>query len=599
MAFLVHAIANSNCHNNHHQPQQQQRFFASAQLQPDDPEEQDYYCGWNWEEANAGCAHHCPSGLDADCPPLPNGRPRRCIAAAGCYARFRKVYWTGVISLSFDREEHFANIAATSVLGYMTDEEEGAFEESFRRRLLEALDDEKMQISVSVEDQEYDRPCVSVLSGLDATYATSLDMTVSVVGEYIPTEDVSFTDETFGSRVLASVDADPQSFVNAIRNDANDSPSSSSFFDALGGISGIEEDELGESPSSAPSAPPSRGFDQSLDVRIDPRASGSYGIVFNVRTARCGQHPDQKTCGTVLLTGMSFVTNWEGRLEYMVYSKVGPYQKFVGRDVFWDLIASGQTYGRGSKEYTRVLEEDTTVDVGGNVELSYIGFKPVHVPGDRSQRSFYVTVTKKFAKDDGSPIPVSFSFPQNGESEGTREFEVVAGNEEIDVYEGEGVLDYPWRPNGDGPYYVKPRGFIGSFDYERYPCHPLLNFTGWPCPYVRRTGRPTAKPTTVPTNRLATGSPTRNPTNATDANGATTTPVSQTNQTNNQTGTDAPELASPGPETDVSNNATLAVGEQEREEETSNGVMISWKVAYRSVGWGVAAMVLLQVFRLD
>ncbi|EJK58353.1 hypothetical protein THAOC_21534, partial [Thalassiosira oceanica] len=42
---------------------------SNGQLFPDDEVSQDYYCGYDWVEANAGCQYPCPSGSDADCPP--------------------------------------------------------------------------------------------------------------------------------------------------------------------------------------------------------------------------------------------------------------------------------------------------------------------------------------------------------------------------------------------------------------------------------------------------------------------------------------------------------------------------------------------------
>merc|ERR1711971_1289912 len=55
-----------------------------------------------------------------------------------------------------------------------------------------------------------------------------------------------------------------------------------------------------------------------------------------------------------------------------------------------------------------------------------------------------------------------------------------------------------------GPYYRRPRGFLGSFDYDRYPCRPFLNFTGWPGPNTYEPTRETAvgsltAPVTAPT----------------------------------------------------------------------------------------------------
>eukprot|EP00571_Detonula_confervacea_P003890 CAMPEP_0172324554 /NCGR_PEP_ID=MMETSP1058-20130122/51645_1 /TAXON_ID=83371 /ORGANISM="Detonula confervacea, Strain CCMP 353" /LENGTH=576 /DNA_ID=CAMNT_0013040857 /DNA_START=150 /DNA_END=1877 /DNA_ORIENTATION=- len=564
-------IATSFFVNNYYNPP----LVCTAQLLPDDPTYADFYCGWDWEEANAKCEYHCPSGLDSDCPLLSNGRKRRCIAAAGCFSRFQKVYWTGYIHLSFDKEQHLANTnnavtneevpaeAGPPALDLMTEEETEAFESSFQDYLFEALK-EQIQISaVTVQEQEYNRPCVAAAIEADDPTSTALDMEIRILGEYIPI-DGSFTDDQFGEEILNSVWADPESFVNAIKN-------ASSFFEALTGISAIEEDSLVESPSSSPSESPTRSYDQTLDIRIDPRPTGSYGIVFNVKTPPGGN--------SILLTSMSFVTLHEGKLEYEIYSKLGPFERFVGRTNMFDLVASGQTTGMGPKAYTRALEEDTVVN-----GVQYVGFKPVHVLGDRGQRSFYISMTKTFLADDGSPIPILFSYPISG-TEGEREYEVVASNEELEVYEGDGVLEYPWPKEKDGIYYRRPRGFIGSFDYDRSPCLPNTNFTGWPCPYVPQT-RPTKIPTKNPTNaprKNPTTKPTMQPSEA-DTNSDSGPEA----KTNNNADPEAETNNNSGPEAETNNNSTLKVGVGEKE--ISNAVTGSWKITNKSYCCGLALL---------
>ncbi|KAL7535704.1 hypothetical protein ACHAWF_005242 [Thalassiosira exigua] len=578
--------------------------LCNAQLSPDDPANMDYYCGWDWIEANANCEFRCPSGIDDDCPPMPNGRKRRCIAAAGCFARFKKVYWTGVVSLAFDKELHWTNEAVnvavgtetkatdaalneeaesspTSV-GIMSEEATKAFENTFQDYLFVRVN-ENLQVSelaissVTVKEQEYDKPCVEAVYGGYAPSVTSLDLIVRVVGEFIPIGDLKTTDDQFGDKVLFIISTDPSPFVDAVKY-------SSPFFEAITGLSAIEEDDMVEAPSSSPSEAPSRDFDQVFDIRIDPRPTGSYGIVFSVRTPRGGN--------TIMMTAMSFVTLHEGKLEYEVWTRLGPYENYVGKNNFWELIASGQTTGRGGKEYTPILGEDTTVE-DGDETLNYMGFKPVHVPGDRGMRSFYVAVTKRFTKEDGSPIPILFSYPIKGENDGLRVYEVIDDTPEIEIYEGDGVLDYPWSNWKDGPYYRRPRGFIGFFEYDRYPCHPVINFTGWPCPYQPKTRKPTALPTTRPTAPPVTKVPTTYPTNAPTKN-----PAAQTNQTeaDAQVGTIAQI------ETDTESGAemlnpsssgveTLTIGVPK--DEASNGMILSWKITYRS--WDFALAILLML----
>ena len=461
---------------------------CTAQLLPDESEYLDYYCGWDWLEANDKCEYPCPSGLDADCPPLANGRKRRCIASAGCYARTKKVYWDGVISLSFDKDMHMPNnvvnpyvVVTTTPPPVVDGEDEETVEEEIvvnppppemttkdkevletllQDYLFEALKGQLDVSSVELSYQEYDRPCVQIAvdwgEDYDVTKRTSLDIEIRVIGEYIPVNTESYTDAYFGEVILDSINLDARigSFMNTVKQ-------SSSFFGPLMDLYAIDEESVVETPSSSPSEPPTKSFDQSLDLRIDPGPTGSYGIVFTVRTPKGGN--------SILLKGMSFVTLHEGTLEYQVYTRLGSFQRIVGQTSLFELIASGITTGKGAKEYVPLLTDDTIVN-----GTKYKGFKPVHVPGNGAQRSIYITMTDRFKTDKDGPIPILFSYPIE-DNEGERGYGRIDGNDNLEVYEGDGVLSFPWPKNGDGPYYRRPRGFIGSFDYDRNPCHPIEN----------------------------------------------------------------------------------------------------------------------------
>ena len=208
----------------------------------------------------------------------------------------------------------------------------------------------------------------------------------------------------------------------------------------------------------------------------------------------------------------------------------------------------------------------------------------MHVPGDRGQRSFYVTLTKRFEQEDGSVIPILFSYPID-DNEGERKYAMIDSSPELEVYEGDATLTYAWSQYTDGPTFRRPRGFIGNFEYDRYPCHPLLNFTGWPCPFIPdipEAAPPTAKPTGRPTAPSITRSPTKRPTkNPTDS--PTTKPVALIEAETE--GSDESENI-----TDYEFTVSIAVDD---EEETNNGVK-SWKIAYRrSFGCGSLAVLVM------
>jgi hypothetical protein len=487
----------------------------------------DFYCGYDWEEANLYCEHPCPSGLDADCPPLPNGLERRCIASAGCFYRFRSVNSTFVLSFLFDGNEHASssgyaataspatatadgNEAApgggggesdaspdedpgptTTTTMMIAEEDEEALEAAIGEYLARAIGG-SLRIpfkisSVSAYDMRYDRPCVhavAVSGWHDAISgnSTSLDVTMSAIGEYIPVGDANVTDGGFTDLILSSINDDgggAVSLVDAAR-------ASSAFFDGLSGVYAIDDDDLAEPPTSSPSSSPTRTYDQVLEIGIDADPGGSYGIVFDVRTPRGGGN-------TILLTGMSFVTlqGGGGMVEYEVYTKVGPWAGRLGDHGSFELVASGRVAGMGPEAYTRVLGEDTTssAEDSNGTAVSYMGFRPVHVPGDGGARTFYVTATKRFVTEDGSPAAVLYGPPTNG-TDGEYVYGLVDSNDDLEVYEGDGVLEYPWPGGGgdgdgeDDAYYRRPRGFFGSFEYDRAPCRPIANFSGWPCPYA-------------------------------------------------------------------------------------------------------------------
>ncbi|EJK75701.1 hypothetical protein THAOC_02566, partial [Thalassiosira oceanica] len=422
-----------------------------------------------------------------------------------------------VLSLEFTRDVHLANSQDTAVAAVTADGErvapaaklfsrsdEKTFEDELTTFLYDALKDRIDMYSVSVRGQEYDRPCVALPAGGRDDGVTSLDLNIMFTGQYIKIDElVSFTDDEFEVAVLTAVESNSQTIVNLLKE-------SSEFFRALDGITLIGEDSIVEAPSSAPSDPPTRSNTQELMTRVDPQPTGSYGIAFHVRTPPGGF--------TIMIDGMSFLVDTDEMVEYEVYSKLGTYLNVLGRTESFELVASGQIKGKGPKKMIEILEDDTTfltegetaflfgkdtylsppssepsVACTGNETIYYKGLKPIPVPGDRGQRSFYITLTNRYTKKDGSTIPLLFSSPKEEDSEGQAKFELIKENTELQLFEGTGVLDYPWpRDRGvdDDKYsaYRRPRGFVGLHELFR-----------WPCPYVSATKKPTSRPTNQPT----------------------------------------------------------------------------------------------------
>ena len=510
-------------------------FFSSvyAQLELDQDPKLDYYCGFNWLEANTFCRTACPSGLDVDCPISPSGRKQSCYQGAGCFNRMETLYWTGVVAILFDREEHMKNhkveveasgtddeenTAANDVVptaALMGKVEEVALERTLISTLQILLDDKIYLASLDIKGQTYDQPCVEAVFPLgwdrDDPSKLALDVTMRITARYIPNAVTFYTDKDLGDVFISGLGKAQDATVRELKN-------ANSFFNAVTGMAAVSEEDLAEAPSAMPSTSPTRDFDQLFEAKLDSTPTGSNGIVFSVKTP--------KGAPSVLLEGMKFVTNFEGVLEYEVYSKLGSWKNFVGRSNEFDLIASGQVTGKGPKTWVDIIQGDhvgTIVKGNETTSVNYVGFKKVYVLGDGGERSFYFTTTKRFLKEDRTAIPILFSSPINSLSESLRQYAMVTTNSELELYEGDGVLDYPWPtdPNGKSPYYRRPRGPIISFNYDRSPCEypfqylkysvsrayspniicqlfcsgfPNVNFTGWPCPYVQKTRKPTPRP---------------------------------------------------------------------------------------------------------
>jgi hypothetical protein len=301
---------------------------------------------------------------------------------------------------------------------------------------------------------------------------------MSIVGSYIPIS-TTITDEQFTDMILTFITKDGgNNMIETLTT------TSSSFFDALTSITAISNEDIAESPSTMPSSSPTRDYTQIFNMDIDPTPTGSYGLVFDVRTPKYGN--------TILLTSISFVTSTNSTLEYEVYSKLGKWQNTLGDTSSYELIASGQIVGMGPKAYTRVHDDDTIITDVNGTDTYYVGFTPVHIPGNRGRRSFYITTTKKYMSSDGSPIPILFSNALTNDT--SYDYQLIDNSTEMEIYEGDGILEYPWPRASEDIYYRRPRGFFGSFEYEREPCG--VSFTEWPCPYVfiDETIRPTGQP---------------------------------------------------------------------------------------------------------
>jgi len=171
------------------------------------------------------------------------------------------------------------------------------------------------------------------------------------------------------------------------------------------------------SKTAVPSQAPSLSHNQVIttgsknDLELGGTTTSSYGYIFNIRT--------REDAGVVLIKGFDFYTESTDTVNFELWTRLGSYKGYKGTYDGWDLIASGSVTGRGIGRYTSIPEDTLT---------------PVSIPGGGGEggtRAFYLTLdTTELVYKIGEGVSS----------------DVLVQNEsqDIEVYEGEGVLFYPF-----------------------------------------------------------------------------------------------------------------------------------------------------------
>mmetsp|Transcript_14335 Transcript_14335/g.31447 ORF Transcript_14335/g.31447 Transcript_14335/m.31447 type:complete len:963 (-) Transcript_14335:75-2963(-) len=236
-------------------------------------------------------------------------------------------------------------------------------------------------------------------------------------------------------------------------------------------------------PSEMPSEMPSRPFLTSLTTatrrELTKATSTSYGYVFNVRT--------KAEVGAVLVKGMDFYTDKFGSVNYELWTRPGTFIGYRGRYAGWELIATGSIKGKGAGELTSIPEEDfTEVSINGG-------------GSDQGTRAFYITLNSKDLVYEVAS--------QGGSFASKADVNVHDETDELEIYDGEAILAYPFPPQSQSYMYRAPRKFLGTIYYDRLPCRPLSAFgiiRELPCP---EGVAPTASPTIFSPTIFATNVP--------------------------------------------------------------------------------------------
>jgi len=214
------------------------------------------------------------------------------------------------------------------------------------------------------------------------------------------------------------------------------------------------------------------------DLQLGAESTSSYGYIFNIRTK-----PDAPV---IAMTGFDFYTETTDMVNYEVWSRLGSFKEHKGTYDGWDLIAFGSVKGRGIGRYTAIPEET---------------FTPVSIPGGGESRAFYLTL---------DTINLVYKYGTKGEPSDTKYHH---DSPDIEIWEGEGVLFYPFPDPSEAYFYRAPRQYLGAIYYDRLWCKPyslygdLDKLDEMKCPRVPTQSPTLTPPTMAPITELPTVSP--------------------------------------------------------------------------------------------
>jgi len=334
--------------------------------------------------------------------------------------------------------------------------------------------------------------------------SSALDVSVVITGDYRPPPYIDLN-------VIAedSINRQGEKVISSLQE--RGSRAGRSFFERVEGIEATAKEALTERPTRAPtgkpspgptglptaepsllpsalpsdqpSAQPSRALEQTIvtgssqDLQLGGTTTSSYGYLFNLRT--------KPTSPVVQITSLEFYTESTQSVNYEVWTREGSFKDFKGSYEGWTLIAEGSVEGRGLGRYTQIPDDTfTPVSIRGG-------------GGEDGTRAFYITLDSK---------ELIYKLGNGPDSD----VDVHASSAELEVYEGEGVLTYPFPAVAEISYYRYPRQYLGTIHYDRLPCKPYSVFghvMDLPCPDM-----PTSSPTPPqPTRNPVTPPPSTSP----------------------------------------------------------------------------------------
>ncbi|KAL7546263.1 hypothetical protein ACHAWF_009617 [Thalassiosira exigua] len=479
------------------------------------------FCGPTWIHSMLECSENCPGGWECGVP------GERCYAATGCDKPLEQLISDLLTTLSGPDET-------------MDDEDGALFTETIMETIGKVAEDLGVAVDVEMEGQELigrreltrrmderrllghdhfgtDRflhwNITSISQRRLPSGSSAIDVSMVVTGDYRPPPyvdlDVVAEDsinrngdkvvstlrergERAGREFFSRVEGIEAVVASKKTKRPSRSPIRSPTWSPIGPPTNFPSGMPTYGPSAEPSSPPSRALVQKImtgsrqDLQLGGKTTSSFGYVFNMRTK-----PD---AGVIIVTGFDFYTESTDMVNFELWTRPESYLGHKGTYEGWDLVASGTVQGRGIGRYTEIPED------------LYV---PVSIPGGGGIRAFYLTLDTinlvyKLGDDDGA-VKLPDTRPH-------------AETPDLEIWEGEGVLFYPFPDPKDKFFYRAPRRYLGAIYYDRLPCRPYSLFgpvDDLPCPEVP-TGSPTVPPPTAspahPPTRSPSDSPQESPT---------------------------------------------------------------------------------------
>jgi len=205
----------------------------------------------------------------------------------------------------------------------------------------------------------------------------------------------------------------------------------------------------------------------------------------------------------------------EYKIQYEIYTKVGTWHGFEGRERSFSKVSSGNItvlpseqqgdaekrridgkrllqggfatgFGVGtssSSSTTTETEEELTISrKGGLIRIPSTQFTPININGDETRQSIYITLSSRsllYSRSSTTTSQIqsitSISQISSNSKESKGDTIPLISEEELTIYTGASIMIYPYNKANQRIYYKKPREFVGRLWYHRKPCLDIVD----------------------------------------------------------------------------------------------------------------------------